>query len=140
MPRTVIASVLSLVLAGMAGCRATAPAAPSATRPPTALPVASTIRALPSDFPVMPGSMTAEPPSSDAGLIASWTTAANGPRIYDFYVSALPAVGYPIEGLYPGGSVAIIRCRAPDGGIWQVVITAGATDGATHIELRLDRP
>jgi hypothetical protein len=139
MPRTVVASVLAVVLVGTAGCRVTAPAAPTATTLPTASALASAMPALPSNFPVMAG-LSEDPPKSDPGLIASWTTTTSGPRAYEFYISALPPAGYPIEGLYPGGAVAIIRCRAPDGAIWQVVITGDLVAVATRIELRLDRP
>jgi hypothetical protein len=139
MPRTVVASLLTLVLVRTAGCSVAASAAPTAATPPTASLLASPMAALPSNFPVMAG-LAEGPPRSDPGLIASWTATTSGPRVYQFYVSALPAAGYPIEGLYPGGSVAIIRCRAPDGAIWQVVITGDAVGAGTHIELRLDRP
>jgi hypothetical protein len=81
-----------------------------------------------------------DPPKIDPGLITSWTTTTSGPRVYRFYVSALPPAGYPIEGLYPGGAVAIIRCRAAGGAIWQVVITGDPVGVGTRIELRLDRP
>jgi hypothetical protein len=139
MPRTVVGSALTLVLVGTAGCRVPAPAAPTATTLPTASALASRMLPLPSNFPVMAG-LAEDPPKSDPGLIASWTTRTSGPRVYQFYVSALPAAGYPIEGLYPGGAVAIIRCRAPGGAIWQVVITGDPVSLGTRIELRLDRP
>jgi hypothetical protein len=139
MPGARVASMLTLVLVGAAGCRVTAPAAPSATTLPTASALASQMPALPSNFPVMAG-LTEDPPKSDPGLIASWTSTTGGPRVYEFYVSALPPAGYLIEGLYPGGAVAIIRCRAPDGASWQVVITGDPMGVGTRIKLRLDRP
>ncbi|HLA65855.1 MAG TPA: hypothetical protein VK600_04655 [Candidatus Saccharimonadales bacterium] len=134
-----IASVLTLVLVGVAGCRVAAPAASTATTMPTASALASAMPALPSNFPVLAG-LTEDPPKSDPGLIASWTTAISGPRVYEFYLSALPAAGYRIEGLFPGGAVAIVRCRAAGDAIWQVVITGDPMGMGTRIELRLDRP
>jgi hypothetical protein len=145
MPRTPVSWVLTLVLVGAAGCRVTAPPTPSPPTPsprtlPTASGLASAMPALPVDFPIMPGAVAEDPLEGGPDLIAGWTTGAAGPRVYDFYMSSLPAAGYPIEGLYPGGSVAIIRCRAPDGAIWQVVITGDEASLGTHIQLRLDRP
>jgi hypothetical protein len=139
MPGARVASVLTLVLVGMAGCRVPAPAAPSATPLPTASAIASATPPLPSNFPVI-AALAEDPPKSDAGLIASWTTTTSGPRVDQFYVSALPPAGYRIMGLYPGGAVAIIRCRAPDDAILQVVITGDPMGMGTRIELRLDRP
>lgn len=75
----------------------------------------------------------------DPGLIGRWESDQAGSAAYDFYVEALPAAGYPIVGLYPGGAVALIRFRVPDGEVWQVV-ARGIADRMVAIEVRLDRP
>ena len=94
---------------------------------------------LPSGFPVLPGAIPVPPPDDDPGLIAVWESDQAGSAAYDFYVDALPAAGYPIVGLYPGGAVALIRFRVPDGQVWQMV-AHGMTDRTVAIEVRLDRP
>ena len=68
-----------------------------------------------------------------------WESDQAGSAAYDFYVDALPAASYPIVGLYPGGEVALIRFRVPDGQVWQMVAQRSA-DGTVAIEVRLDRP
>ena len=78
-------------------------------------------------------------PGDDPGLMALWESDQPGSAAYDFYANALPAAGYPIIGLYPGGEFAIIRFRAPAGDVWQIVVR-GAPEGRMAIELRLDRP
>lgn len=93
---------------------------------------------LPSNFPVMDGALRMPLHPDDPGLIALWEIADAGSAAYDFYVAALPAAGYPIVGLYPGGGVALIRFTV-QGEVWQVVARA-ATDGQVAIEVRLDRP
>jgi hypothetical protein len=95
--------------------------------------------ALPSGFPVMPGTVSLAIAIDDPGLIAEWTSDRLGSAAYDFYAAALPASGYPIVGLYPGGEVAVIRFRARDSAIWQMVAHGGAT-GTALIEIRMDRP
>jgi hypothetical protein len=95
-------------------------------------------RPLPSGFPAMDGAVRMPLPADDPGLIALWESAEAGSASYDFYVAALPAAGYEIVGLYPGGGVALIRFRV-QGEIWQVV-AHGAPDGQVAIEVRLDRP
>lgn len=96
-------------------------------------------RQLPDAFPVMPGALSVPLPEDDPGLIASWQSDRLGSAAYDFYVAALPAAGYPIVGLYPGGEVAVIRFRMPEGEIWQMV-ARGTPEGKVAIEIRLDRP
>jgi hypothetical protein len=88
---------------------------------------------------VVPGATPVPPPDDDSGLIAVWESDRAGSAAYDFYVDALPAAGYPIVGVYPGGEVALIRFRVPDGQVWQVV-ARGMADGTVAIEVRLDRP
>ena len=94
---------------------------------------------LPSGFPILPGAVPSAMANDDPGLIALWSTQRQGSAAYDFYVAALPGAGYPIVGLYPGGDVAAIRFRVPDGAIWQMV-ARGGTGATTAIEIRLDRP
>jgi len=94
---------------------------------------------LPADFPTFPGARSALLPDDDPGLIAAWTTDQLGYAAYDFYVDGLPAAGYPIEGLYPGGEFAIIRFRGTGGAVWQVVVH-GLIAEPVRIEVRLDRP
>jgi hypothetical protein len=77
-------------------------------------------------------------PDDDPGLIGLWETDEQGSAAYDFYVGALPAAGYPIVGLYPGGAVALIRFQV-GAAVWQMV-AHGASDGLVAIEIRLDRP
>lgn len=93
---------------------------------------------LPSGFPVLPGAVPMNMADDDPGLIGLWSSDQRGSAAYDFYVSALPAAGYPIVGLYPGGDVALIRFRSGDA-IWQMVAHGGA-GGTEAIEVRLDRP
>lgn len=90
-------------------------------------------------FPVLPGAWPAPLEEQDPDLIAAWTSDQLGSAAYDFYVDALPAAGYSIDGLFPGGDFAIIRFRIADGVIWQIVID-GQIDDAVRIEVRLDRP
>ena len=78
-------------------------------------------------------------PGDDPGLIGLWESEQAGSAAYDFYATALPAAGYPIVGLYPGGEFAIIRFRAPTGDVWQMV-ARGTPEGRVAIEIRLDRP
>lgn len=100
---------------------------------------AASSSSVPSGFPVLPGAVPVPTPGDDPGLMGLWESDQPGPAAYDFYVKALPAAGYPIVGLYPGGEFAIIRFRAPTGDIWQIV-ARGAAEGRMAIELRLDRP
>src|SRR5437773_979914 len=82
-----------------------------ATRsPPPPSPVRGT--ALPGSFPVIEGAVPMPLPDDDPGMIALWESDLLGSAAYDFYVAALPAAGYQIVGLYPGGDVALIRVTA----------------------------
>jgi len=89
---------------------------------------------------VLASAVSVPMPKDDAGLIGLWESDQTGSAAYDFYVEALPAAGYPIVGLYPGGAVALIRFRAPDGEVWQMVARRMAAGTTTAIEIRLDRP
>jgi hypothetical protein len=87
----------------------------------------------------MPGAVPLPLPRNDPGLIGLWESDQAGSAAYDFYVEALPAAGYPIIGLYPGGQVALIRFGLPEGEVWQMV-AHGMPEGRVAIEIRLDRP
>ncbi|MDP9467379.1 MAG: hypothetical protein M3P32_01385 [Chloroflexota bacterium] len=94
---------------------------------------------LPRGFPVPAGAVPVAMPNDDPGLIGLWATDLRGSGAYDFYLSALPAGGYGIVGVYPGGAAAVIRFNFPGGAIWQVVTRQGP-QGSVAIEVRLDRP
>ncbi len=141
--------VVQLVMIGLltGGCspgaaspsaRASAPATgPSAS--PTDAPSSPARAPLPSGFPVLAGAVGVAMPNDDPGLIGLWSSDAQGSAAYDFYAAALPAAGYPIIGLYPGGAAAALRFRVSDGAIWQMVARDGG-NGTVAIEIRLDRP
>ena len=111
------------------------PAAASATGSAT-----STVKArpaLPAGFPVMPGATAATLPN-DPTLIARWTVNELGSAAYDFYVSALPAAGFPLVGLYPAERSALIRFGAAGGAVLQLV--AEQVGSGTEITVQTDRP
>jgi len=137
---TVLPLVSMLFVVAATGCGATVSATPSTIGSTNNSPAGSAQPTVPADFPVMPGAMRADGPSSDRDLIATWTTDADGAQVYEFYVSALPTAGFVIVGLYPGGSAAIIRFRRPDGAVLQLAITAARSGVATEVQLRLDAP
>jgi hypothetical protein len=146
--------VLPLVLAAAAACAACGPApgsgSPSASTTGSPSPGIATATApaaetpavripLPSGFPVLEGAAPEAMPDDDPGLIGLWSSDRLGSAAYDFYVTGLPAAGYPIIGLYPGGGVAQIRFAVPDGAVWQMV-AYGGSNGRVTIEIRQDRP
>ena len=108
----------------------------ASSEPPTS---AVERQSLPGGFPVLAGAEAVAMPDDDPGLIGLWESDQVGSAAYDFYAEALPAAGYPIVGLYPGGDVALIRFQGPSGAVWQLIAHAAA-DGGTSIEVRLDRP
>jgi len=136
-----------IVLAGLAaGCGAVAE--PSAEQPGTSAPDAAPVSSepiasvdqrspLPHGFPVLPGALAVPLPDDDPDLVAAWTTELRGSAAYDFYLQALPAAGYRVEGLYPGGEWAVIRFRLADGAVWQLLVHG--TD-PVEVEVRVDRP
>jgi hypothetical protein len=145
MRRSSIVSV-ALLAGAVAGCSAAPSGSASGPAPPgSAEPRASAGRsifervALPDGFPVLPGAIPVPMPDDDPGLIALWETDQAGSAAFDFYVNALPAAGYPVVGLYPGGEFAVIRFGVPGDAIWQVV-TRATPGGRTAVEVRLDRP
>jgi hypothetical protein len=137
-PLLVLAAVIS-------GCAATEVSSPPAVASLTEAPSAEASnpvverQPLPAGFPVMSGAVVVPMPADDPELIGLWESDQVGSAAYDFYAEALPAAGYPIIGLYPGGGGAVIRFEAPGGRVWQV-IAHPSPDGGTMIEVRLDRP
>jgi hypothetical protein len=140
MPRTALLPVSLLMVLFATGCRPAVPASPVSSLPRSATGSESAQPAVPADFPVMPGASLASGADSNPVLIATWTTDADGPRVYDFYIAALPAAGFSIVGLYPGGSVAIIRLRHGSDPILKLVITRASPSSGTEMELRVDGP
>lgn len=145
MPRQRIPTLVLLVTVA-AACSAAdgSPPARAWPGPPgSAMPGPSTSeverRQLPDGFPILPGALAIAVPADDPGLIGLWETDRLGSAAYDFYVAALPAAGYPIVGLYPGGGVALIRFTAEGGEVWQMVAHP-TSSGRLAIEIRLDRP
>jgi hypothetical protein len=140
LPGRLCRSGLTLVPAIVAFVATTALVACSVAAPSIASqgmsPFANARPALPRGFPVMPLA-TAAPLPSDATVIAVWTSDHLGSAAYDFYVSALPAVGYRIIGLYPAERAALIRFNGP-GGVWQIL--AEQIGGGTRVTLQTDRP
>jgi hypothetical protein len=137
---------LALLAGVVAGCSAAPAGSGSGPEPPGSDELqASAARsifervALPDGFPVLPGAVPAPMPDDDPGLLGLWETDLVGSAAFDFYVNALPAAGYRVVGLYPGGEFALIRFGVPGGAIWQVV-TRATPDGRTAVEVRLDRP
>lgn len=127
--------VLSLAccLAGCAGQGATGTASlgPPATASASADPTAPA--EVPAGFPIMPRSVAVEPLPTELGLLGRWTSAANGSEVYEFFVGALPAAGFRIVELLPGGSVAVIRLTTSSGAELDLELTA---DGeGTRIDL-----
>jgi hypothetical protein len=128
----------------LTGCAGDSPSAsPSAlpsvapTTTPSVVGIVPETPPLPPGFPVMPG-MVAEAPLPDApGLIGRWTTKANGAEVYAFLADALPAAGYRVDLLAPGGTAAVIRFTPPDG--QQLQIDLGPAGDRTFMELRLPR-
>ena len=140
--RSILLAILVALLTAACGLEHSPTPRPGGSGAPIASaapPVSSGLHPqLPIGFPVMTGAIGKPLPADDPGLIALWERDETGSSAYDFYVAALPAAGYPIVGLYPGGGVALIRFRA-QGEIWQVVARAAA-NGGVAIEVRLDRP
>lgn len=75
---------------------------------------------LPADFPVPDGLAQVSPSGDALELVARWTSTRTGAAIYNEFVAALPAAGYEIRELVPGGAAAVIRIDAPAGGVWEL--------------------
>lgn len=77
--------------------------------PSSSDPLAGQRPPMPSGFPVPQGAEPALLDPDDPTMIGHWFVPTMGYNVYNFYVDALPGAGFPIEGLYPGDIVAIIR-------------------------------
>jgi hypothetical protein len=95
---------------------------------------ATALTGVPPDFPIMPGSVAVEPLPQEAGLLGCWKSPADGSQVYAFFVEALPASGFRIDELLPGGSVAVIRFKTAGGGGLDLQLTLAGD--ATRIDLR----
>lgn len=104
-----------------AAAQPTGQPSPPAT-PPTSDGPRSSPLALPAGMPVYPGASQAAP-ADEGWVIAAWTASADPPAVYDFYLAALPDAGFELDGIYPGGDVAILRFSAPDGLAYQLDLT-----------------
>ena len=108
--------------------------AASPTESPSALP---SLPELPAGLPVMPGAQTVNAQPSDPGHIARWMVDAIGPDVYAFYLDALPAAGFVIEGRFPGGNVAVIRFSTANGTTLDLALIGEGDGERTRIDLRL---
>jgi hypothetical protein len=136
--------LLLVLLGALAACRAGGDSAPGltasgSTSPSVLASPVGTRPELPAGFPVLPGVTEVALPPDDLGVIARWATDKVGTIAFDFYSDALPAAGYAVEGLYPGGQWALVRFTGPTGQLWQVMIH-GLDLHTAQIEVRLDRP
>jgi hypothetical protein len=142
---TIRCCLLAVLLAGCAGPMATAtgPSSPASASddPRTAGPAASAGATVPPSVPPLPdgfpihGSM--EPREAGQGSTAAWSSDAEPPAIYDFYLDALEAAGYVIDLAAPGGAAAIVRFHAADGTPYQLTLTGS---GPITVELGPPRP
>jgi hypothetical protein len=131
--------VLPLVSLVLAACGNTPAATAGCVAPSSTLGEASTLTPAPvgtgrpeispgaqllppdlADFPVPPDARPMPLPR-DSALVARWAIEP-GSGAYRFFRDALPAAGYSITWLGPGGSVAIIRFEDQAGGAWQIDI------------------
>jgi hypothetical protein len=149
--RSYAAGTIALLIAAMT---AGACVAPGATGDPTSMPAASgvaspsmtlaagtptpapSLPAVPDGLPVMPGALAADPPT-EPGSIALWTVDAIGPDVYNYYLDALPAAGFAIQGRFPGGNVAIIRFTTPGGDTFDLALVGDSDGDQVRISLRL---
>jgi hypothetical protein len=92
---------------------------------------------MPSRFPVPDGAEEALVDPTDATLIGHWFVPVGGYEVFSFYTDELPRAGYPIEGLYPGEGVGIIRFDEGSQ-ILQVYLTGDLEQ--TDLILRTDVP
>jgi hypothetical protein len=72
------------------------------------------------EFPVPPHARPLLVPEG-SGLLARWAIDP-GSAAFRFYREGLPAAGFRITTLAPGGNVAIIRFEDPGGVVWQIDI------------------
>lgn len=105
--------------------------------PSSSDPLAGQRPPMPAGFPIPQGAEPALLEPDDPTMIGHWYVPTMGFDIYNFYVDALPRAGFPIEGLYPGDSVAIIRFHEASQ-ILQVYLTGDLEQ--TDLILRTDVP
>lgn len=122
--RWLIRAASSITLIGALAACATDPP-PSPVPPPLVVSTASPFRMpptpapsdplvgvrppMPERFPLPEGAEPALVDPDDPTIIGHWYVPLHGSEVYNFYGDELPRAGYPIEGLYPGGGVALIR-------------------------------
>ena len=85
---------------------------------------------------MIPGAVVVDPPT-EPGSIARWMVDAIGPDVYTYYLHALPAAGFAIQGRYPGGNVAIIRFTTPNGDTFDLALVGEGDGDQVRISLRL---
>lgn len=140
MPTPVAVAILGFAFA-IAGCAGRIPVTPSAsslgpvptgpTGPivaasgasslPTWTAVPSAGPELPAGFPVPVGAVPIDGPEEE-DLLARWSVEISGASAYAFYAEALPAAGFAVVELIPGGTAAVIRFRGPLGAAWMLVL------------------
>jgi hypothetical protein len=141
-------SSVLLVTVAVWGCVPAATVEPSATplatastgtrsMLPTGSPGSSHPAEVPAGLPVMPGAEAVDAQPAEPGHIVRWMVDAIGPEVYGFYLSALPAAGFVVEGRFPGGNVAVIRFRTPDGTTLDLALVGEGDGERTRIDLRL---
>ena len=125
------------LLAALVACTSPGPTATSSVGDPvTVSPSAGATGppSLPADFPIMSGSVAVEPLPQEPGLLGRWTSPADGSQAYAFFVEALPASGFRIDELLPGGSAAVIRFATAGGELLDLQLIAAGN--GTRIDLR----
>ena len=100
-------------------------------------PLAAQRPPMPAGFPVMDEARPALLDPTDATVIARWYVPLGTYDVFAFYQDRLPAADFPIEGVYPGEGVGIIRFH--DGArLLQVSLTGDLDE--TDLVLRTDQP
>ena len=127
-----LAVLAALVACTSPGATGTSSVGEAVTISPS--PGATELTGVPDGFPIMPGSVAVEPLPGEPRLLGRWTSPADGSQAYAFFVEALPASGFRIDELLPGGSVAVIRFATAGGEELDLQLT-GAGEG-TRIDLR----
>lgn len=100
-------------------------------------PIAGLRPPMPPGFPLPVGAEPALLDPDDPTMIGHWFVPTMGYNVYNFYVDALPAAGFPIEGQYPGDIAAIIRFHEASQ-ILQVYLSGDLEQ--TDLILRTDVP
>ncbi|HEX2141261.1 MAG TPA: hypothetical protein VHK28_03140 [Candidatus Limnocylindria bacterium] len=89
---------------------------------------------LPAGFPVPPGaeSRTIQPGER---IIARWQLNDHGSAAYDYFLRELPAAGFTVEAVAPGGAAASIRITTPHGEKLQIDLV-----GTQPVQVELGPP